>query len=139
MIRRGYSNRLTYGVVAAGATLGILIPPSIAMIIYGNVVGVSITQLFVAGIIPGLLLALLFFVTVVIWSVFVPGATPQGEAFPLRAKAAALLKLLPFVLLITAVLGSLYAGIATPTEAGGVTGSHAAHPAARPADHRQPL
>jgi tripartite ATP-independent transporter DctM subunit len=120
MISRGYSSRLTYGVVAAGATLGILIPPSIAMIIYGNVVGVSITQLFVAGIVPGILLAFLFFVTVLIWSVFVTGATPRGESYPLRGKAVALLKLLPFVLLITAVLGSLYAGIATPTEAGGV-------------------
>ena len=60
MVKRGYSPKLTYGVVAAGATLGILIPPSIAMIIYGNVVGVAVTQLFIAGIVPGLLLSALF-------------------------------------------------------------------------------
>ena len=72
MVKRGYSPKLTYGVVAAGATLGILIPPSIAMIIYGNVVGVAVTQLFIAGIVPGLLLSALFMVLVAIWAFFVP-------------------------------------------------------------------
>ncbi|MDF0749572.1 TRAP transporter large permease subunit [Marinobacter sp. 71-i] len=120
MMRRGYSARLTYGVVAAGATLGILIPPSIAMIIYGNVVGVSITQLFLAGMVPGAILIGLFITTVLVWSVFVPGAAPKEESRRLGEKVASLGKLLPFLILITAVLGSLYAGIATPTEAGGV-------------------
>lgn len=120
MMRRGYSARLTYGVVAAGATLGILIPPSIAMIIYGNVVGVSITQLFLAGMVPGAILIGLFIITVLVWSIFVPGAAPNEEPRPMREKVASLGKLLPFMVLITSVLGSLYAGIATPTEAGGV-------------------
>ena len=118
MVSRGYSPKLTYGVVAAGATLGILIPPSIAMIIYGNVVGVAVTQLFIAGIIPGLLLAALFMVVVAIWSFLIPTAVPDGEAFTLGEKIRAGIGVLPFILLIGAVLGSLYFGIATPTEAG---------------------
>lgn len=120
MVKRGYSPRLTYGVVAAGATLGILIPPSIAMIIYGNVVGVAVTQLFLAGIIPGLLLALLFMVTVFVWGWLVPSAIPVGESYSRQRKLAATVGVLPFLLLITAVLGSLYLGIATPTEAGAI-------------------
>jgi len=120
MVRRGYSNRLTYGVVAAGATLGILIPPSIAMIIYGNVVGVAVTQLFVAGIIPGLLLSAILMVTVFIWAFLVPNAVPEGTAYPASQKIAATVGMLPFLVLIVAVLGSLYFGIATPTEAGAV-------------------
>jgi tripartite ATP-independent transporter DctM subunit len=118
MIKRGYSARLTYGVVAAGATLGILIPPSIAMIIYGNVVGVAVTQLFIAGIIPGLLLAGLFMVVVLFWSLVVPDAVPSGERYSLAEKISSLIGVLPFLILIVAVLGSLYAGVATPTEAG---------------------
>lgn len=120
MTARGYSNRLTYGLVAAGATLGILIPPSIAMIIYGNTVGVPITVLFVAGIVPGLLLAALFTVTVLVWSYISPSSVPVGERYPLSAKLKSLVGVLPFLALITAVLGSLYFGIATPTEAGAV-------------------
>lgn len=120
MVRRGYSPRLTYGVVAAGATLGILIPPSIAMIIYGNVVGVAVTQLFLAGVVPGLLLALLLMVTVVVWGLVSPAAIPHGEAYPLGRKLASAVGVLPFLVLIVAVLGSLYLGIATPTEAGAI-------------------
>lgn len=120
MVGRGYSNRLTYGLVAAGATLGILIPPSIAMIIYGNTVGAPITVLFVAGIVPGLLLAALFSATVVIWSFVSPQSVPKGESYPLADKIRSLVAVLPFIALISAVLGSLYFGIATPTEAGAV-------------------
>ncbi|MCO5070015.1 MAG: TRAP transporter large permease subunit [Rhizobiaceae bacterium] len=120
MTERGYSNRLTYGLVAAGATLGILIPPSIAMIIYGNTVGAPITVLFVAGIVPGFLLAGLFAATVIIWSYISPSAVPVGDAYSLGEKVRALIAVLPFIILITAVLGSLYFGIATPTEAGAV-------------------
>jgi tripartite ATP-independent transporter DctM subunit len=120
MVKRGYSNRLTYGVVAAGATLGILIPPSIAMIIYGNVVGVAVTQLFIAGIIPGLLLSAIFMVSVLVWAFVVPSSVPEGTAYPLRQKLAAVVNVFPFLILIMAVLGSLYFGVATPTEAGAV-------------------
>ncbi len=120
MVRRGYSPRLTYGVVAAGATLGILIPPSIAMIIYGNVVGVAVTQLFLAGIIPGLLLSLLFMVTVFVWGLVSPSAIPKGESYSWSRKLTSTVGVLPFLFLIAAVLGSLYLGIATPTEAGAI-------------------
>jgi tripartite ATP-independent transporter DctM subunit len=120
MTRRGYSIRLSYGVVAAGATLGILIPPSIAMIIYGTTVGAPVTVLFIAGIVPGLLLTLAFMAGVFVWSKLVPGAAPTGEAYTMAEKLRALLGTLPFVVLIVAVLGSLYAGIATPTEAGAI-------------------
>ena len=118
MVKRGYSPKLTYGVVAAGATLGILIPPSIAMIIYGNVVGVAVTQLFIAGIVPGLLLSALFMLVVAIWAYFIPTAVPRGESFSVKEKVTSAVAVLPFILLIAAVLGSLYFGIATPTEAG---------------------
>jgi tripartite ATP-independent transporter DctM subunit len=120
MLKRGYSARLTFGAAAAGATLGILIPPSIAMIIYGNVVGVSVTALFLGGVVPGLLLTLLFIGVVVAWSAFIPGATPRSESFTWRMKFAAVVDLVPIAVLITVVLGSLYAGIATPTEAGAI-------------------
>jgi tripartite ATP-independent transporter DctM subunit len=118
MVKRRYSPRLTYGVVAAGATLGILIPPSIPMIIYGNVVGVPVTLLFLGGIIPGLLLSALFMVTVLVWSFVVPDSVPKGEPYSLSQKLASTIAVLPFLLLIAAVLGSLYYGVATPTEAG---------------------
>ena len=120
MVRRGYSIRLTYGVVAAGATLGILIPPSIAMIIYGTTVGAPVTVLFIAGIVPGLLLTLAFMAGVLVWSKLVAGAAPPGEAYSWQQKIRASLGTLPFAVVILAVLGSLYAGIATPTEAGAV-------------------
>jgi tripartite ATP-independent transporter DctM subunit len=120
MVARGYSSRLTYGVIGAGATLGILIPPSIAMIIYGTTAGVPVTQLFIAGIIPGLLLSACFMAGVFVWSLLQPEATPPGDAYPLGEKIRGSLAVLPFVLIIVAVLGSLYFGIATPSEAGGV-------------------
>ena len=118
MTQRGYSARLTYGVTAAGATLGIMIPPSIAMIIYGSTVGAPIDLLFIAGIVPGLLLAAAFMLAALVWALAVPGAAPKGERYPLGAKLASLVNVVPFATVIVAVLGSLYAGIATPTEAG---------------------
>ncbi|WEX08077.1 TRAP transporter large permease subunit [Chelativorans sp. AA-79] len=120
MTKRGYSQRLTFGVVAAGATLGILIPPSIAMIIYGTTVGVPVTQLFVGGIFPGMLLSLGFMGGVAAWSVLRPTATPRGESFTLAEKLKGTASVLPFAVIILMVLGSLYLGIATPSEAGAV-------------------
>lgn len=120
LVSRGYSPRLTYGLVAAGATLGILIPPSIAMIIYGNIVGVPVTQLFLAGIVPGLCLTGLFMLVVVVWSFVAPSAVPEGRRYSMREKLTSLVNIVPFVLIIGVVLGSLYAGVATPTEAGAV-------------------
>lgn len=118
MIQRGYSPRLTYGVVAAGGTLGILIPPSIAMILYGSLVGESVGALFIAGVIPGLLLVLSFMIVVYVWSMLSKGAAPHGLSYRWGEKLRSLTNMLPFLLLIFGVLGSLYLGVATPTEAG---------------------
>jgi len=120
MIKRGYSPQLTYGVIAAGGTLGILIPPSIAMIIYGTTVGAPITVLFIAGIVPGILLMASFMAAVFVWSITVKGAAPQGQKYTLRDKFEGTIGVLPFLVLIAFVLGSLYLGVATPTEAGGI-------------------
>ena len=90
------------------------------MIIYGTTVGAPITELFVAGILPGLLMMASFMATVLVWSIFVKGAAPKGQSYSLAEKFGALWGVLPFLLLIGAVLGSLYLGIATPTEAGGI-------------------
>jgi len=98
--------------------LGIMIPPSIAMIIYGSTVGAPIDLLFIAGIVPGLLLAVGFMAAALVWSLVVPGSAPKGERYPMGEKLASLVNVLPFATVIVAVLGSLYAGIATPTEAG---------------------
>jgi tripartite ATP-independent transporter DctM subunit len=118
MVRRGYGPRLTYGVIGAGATLGILIPPSIPLIIYGNVVGAPITKLFVGGVVPGILLSLLMMAVVMVWALLVRSSVPAGVAYSWREKGAALWKVLPFAIMISVVLGSMYQGVATPTEAG---------------------
>jgi TRAP transporter, DctM subunit len=120
MIGRGYSPRLTYGVAAAGATLGILIPPSIPMIIYGTTVGASVTHLFMAGVIPGLLLMLCFMALAFAWTMVLPGSAPPARRYTLAEKIAASRGMIPFLLIIVAVLGSMYAGIATPTEAAAI-------------------
>lgn len=120
MIRAGYKPELAYGVLAAGGTLGILIPPSIAMIVYGPLAGVPVTELFIAGIIPGLLMIAAFSLVVLIWTGLDSSAAPAGEGASWREKFIALKGVIPFLVLMIMVLGSLYAGIATPTEAGAV-------------------
>lgn len=120
MINEGYKPELTFGVLAAGGTLGILIPPSIAMIIYGPLAGVPVTQLFVAGIVPGLMMILTFALVAFIWVTLSPSAAPKGHVYPWRERFKSLKGVIPFLLLMALVLGSLYAGIATPTESGAI-------------------
>ena len=124
MIAEGYRPELAYGVLAAGGTLGILIPPSIAMIVYGPLAGVPVTELFMAGILPGLLMILAFAIVVLIWVGLDPSAAPTGRGADPNAEPGArrraLIGVAPFLGLMTLVLGSLYAGFATPTEAGAV-------------------
>lgn len=120
MTQRGYSTRLTYGVTGAGATLGILIPPSIPLIIYGTTVGASVTHLFLAGVIPGLLLMLLFMLTAFVWALIYPNAAPKARAYTMSEKLRGSVGMIPFAVTITCVLGSMYAGIATPTEAAAI-------------------
>ena len=121
MIRRGYRTSLALGATAAGGTLGILIPPSIAMIVYGVITDTSIGHLFMAGIVPGLMLALLLSVTIVIIAIRNPSwAPPVTEVPTTLEKWRALGAVVPVILLATLVIGSIYSGAATPTEAGAV-------------------
>ncbi len=124
--KRGYPDRMAVGTLAGAGTLGLLIPPSIIMIVYGVAANVSIAKLFVAGVLPGLLLGLLFMGYVVVWSLLHPDQIPAASArTSLREKIVASRHLIPVVTLIALVLGSIYAGIATATEAAalGVAGA----------------
>ena len=126
LARRGYPDMISMGSLAGAGTLGLLIPPSIIMIVYGVSADVSIAQLFIAGIIPGILLALVFSTYIAIWSLLHPGQIPPPDApMSLREKLRESRSLIPVVLLIAAVLGSIYTGVATATEAAalGVLGS----------------
>ncbi|KGJ05452.1 TRAP transporter, DctM subunit [Paracoccus halophilus] len=118
---RGYNRRLVAGSLAAGGTLGILIPPSITMIIYATFTETSIARLFAAGLIPGIVLALLYMGFIAIRALINPELAPRSSdrASP-GELGRALLDIVPFVLLIIIVLGSIYGGYATPTEAGAV-------------------
>jgi C4-dicarboxylate transporter, DctM subunit len=119
--KRGYPEFMTVGTLAGAGTLGLLIPPSIIMIVYGVTAEVSISQLFIAGVIPGLLLAGLFMGYVVVWALLNPGKTPAADIrMSLVQKIYASRHLIPAVGLIVLVLGSIYAGIATATEAAAV-------------------
>lgn len=124
--KRNYPEKIIIGTLAGSGTLGLLIPPSIILIIYGVTVEESISKLFVAGIIPGIFLALLFMIYVVMWSLFNKKLMPKTvENFSFRQKIINSAELLPIVILITAVIGSIYTGIATATEAAalGVVGA----------------
>src|SRR5688572_1289679 len=123
---RGYPEGITIGTLAGAGTLGLLIPPSIIMIVYGVAANVSIAQLFIAGVVPGILLAALCSGYVIVWALVNPGAVPVAlERTTVVQKLAASRHLIPVVALIAAVLGSIYAGIATATEAAafGVVGA----------------
>lgn len=123
--RRGYQRRLVLGSVAAGGTLGILIPPSIFFIVFAAIADESVGRLFLAGFFPGIVMSALFMVYVAIRAVIDPGLVPRSpaerqQAAGLGARLLGLLEIWPFFLLMVAVLGSLYGGVATPTEAAGV-------------------
>jgi C4-dicarboxylate transporter DctM subunit len=127
MRNRGYSRRLATGIITAGGTLGILIPPSVTMIVYGLATETSIGKLFIAGIVPGLLMTVLF-------SIWIPVAhsldrkrriasglsLPKAESYSLSEKLAITGKVFPFFIIVAMVLGSLYTGWATPSEAAAV-------------------
>jgi len=126
LAKRGYPEHITIGTLAGASTLGLLIPPSIIMIVYGVAADVSISKLFIGGVLPGILLATLFMGWVVVWSLVNADKIPAADLkTSLREKFAASKNLIPVVLLIAGVLGSIYSGIATATEAAaiGVIGS----------------
>lgn len=121
MRRRGYDADLATGAIAAGGTLGILIPPSITMILYGIASETSIGRLFIAGILPGLLLVGLFMA----WAIFLSWKrgtrlVDHGRIYSLREKLELMPRLLPFIAVIVGVVYALYGGIATPSEAAAV-------------------
>ena len=122
MIKRGYDKSLALGTAAAaGGTLGILIPPSVPMIIYGVLTETSIGDLFIAGILPGIMMAFLFSATVILKVILRPElAPPLKESTPWPVKFRALGGVAPVLVLSVLVIGSIYWGIATPTEAGAV-------------------
>lgn len=116
--KRKYDRRLVAGSLAAGGTLGILIPPSLAMIIYSTFTNTSVAQLFVAGLIPGILLTLLFMAYVAARAIIDPSVAPSDNARPsLRAYLSAIIEVAPMAGLIFITLGCIYFGITTPTEA----------------------
>jgi C4-dicarboxylate transporter DctM subunit len=119
--QRGYPDGISIGSLAGAGTLGLLIPPSIIMIVYGVTAEVSIAQLFIAGVLPGVLLASLFSGYLIWWALRHPEQVPPADApMSLRLKLWESRHLIPVMLLIAAVLGSIYAGIATATEAAAV-------------------
>jgi len=121
LAKRGYPDDKVIGTLAGSGTLGLLIPPSIIMIVYGVTAEVSIAQLFIAGVIPGVLLALLFMGYIAVWALLNPSQVPPADrSTTLIEKLYESRSLIPVVLLIVAVLGSIYAGIATATEAAAV-------------------
>jgi tripartite ATP-independent transporter DctM subunit len=126
LLKRGYHEPMVIGSLAGAGTLGLLIPPSIIMIVYGVAADVSIARLFIAGVLPGVLLVSLFSGYIILWALLNPDKTPPSDmrmSFAKKLYASRLL--IPTVLLIAAVIGSIYAGVATPTEAAvlGVVGS----------------
>ncbi|MEM7544681.1 MAG: TRAP transporter large permease [Pseudomonadota bacterium] len=116
----GYDPKLFSGAIAAGGTLGIMIPPSINLIVYGFLTQTSIPQLFLAGLVPGLGLALAFIVAVAIICMIYPGLGGARRVFSLNQMLGALVHLLPIILLFTMIIGTIYQGWATPTEAAAV-------------------
>ena len=120
MIRHGYTPRFATGVVAGSSVLGMMIPPSLLLILFGILAEQSIGDLFIAGIGPGLLLALFFSVGIIAMAIFTPGfvGTPDEADIPSLPRADLIKKALPIASLIILVLGGIYAGIFTPVEAG---------------------
>ena len=124
--KRNYPEKILLGSLAGSGTLGLLIPPSIILIIYGVTVQESIAKLFIAGIFPGIMIALIFMIYVIVWSLINKKIMPKSfENFSFIEKIKRSKQLLPVILLILAVIGSIYTGIATATEAAslGVVGA----------------
>ena len=119
MMTKGYNERMLLGSVCAGGTLGILIPPSINMIIYGSISNTSIGKLFIAGVIPGILLAVSFSVVIGVIAIIKPswvGGTVEPKT-PFMDKLRTIPAFLPAAVIVFAIMGSIYLGWATPTEA----------------------
>jgi tripartite ATP-independent transporter DctM subunit len=118
LLKRGYDEKMAIGTLAGSGTLGLLIPPSIILIIYATVTEQSIARLFIAGVIPGIMLAVLFMGFIIVWALLNKSRMPPPDPpVPLRERLAASRRLIPIILLILGVIGSIYGGLASATEA----------------------
>lgn len=115
-----YSDRLATGTIAAGGTLGIMIPPSVPLVIYGIIAEQDIGKLFIAGILPGLLLVGAFMLTIAIWTAFRPELAPPSDPLPASERRGAIRAVIPVLGLFVLVLGGIYGSVFTPTEAAGI-------------------
>jgi C4-dicarboxylate transporter DctM subunit len=123
MRRYGYSRGLRLGLIAAAGTLGILIPPSIIMIFYGMITNTSIGKLYIAALIPGILLVVIYSLVVVAWSIIYPKSfptVPKEELFTFKEKWVSLKGPIPIFLIFIFIMGGIYTGVFSPTEAAGV-------------------
>jgi tripartite ATP-independent transporter DctM subunit len=121
LTKRGYDENMIIGTLAGSGTLGLLIPPSIILIVYGVATDQSIARLFVAGVIPGIILVGLFMGYVIVWAMMNPKATPDERVdMSFFDKLWASRTLIPIILLIGGVIGSIYSGVASPTDAAAV-------------------
>ncbi|MDP3242765.1 MAG: TRAP transporter large permease subunit, partial [Reyranella sp.] len=120
MLRQGYDPRLASGVVAISGTLAMLIPPSVALVLYGVIADISVGKLLIAGVIPGLIVTLAIMLTVYVIVLFDPKAAPTAVSVPWRAKLASLKELGPMLLLFGLITVCIYTGLSTPTEASAI-------------------
>jgi len=118
--KRSYDRRIAIGSLAGAGTLGLLIPPSIMMIVYGALTASSIGQLFAAGIIPGLMIAVLFMIYIGVAALRQPLIAPPSQAFTWRQRIMGIVQMIPMGSIIMLVLGLIYLGITTPTEAAAI-------------------
>src|SRR5471030_2409346 len=125
MRRYGYPQSFATGVIAAGGTLGAMLPPSTVLEVYGIITEQDIGKLFIAGIIPGILAASMYMITVTLIGALRPGFLPSGPRTPWPERLAALREIWAMLLLFVFVIGGMYGGLFTPTEAGGMGASGA--------------
>ncbi|WP_455834237.1 TRAP transporter large permease [Pseudarthrobacter siccitolerans] len=118
MIRAGYRPSLAMGSTAMAGTLGQVIPPSILLVIYAGVAETPVGPQLLAGIVPGVALAFLFAIVIILWAVISPSTAPRGARYPWKERLASLVGLVPMLILIFIVLGGIYFGVFTATEAG---------------------
>ena len=120
MRRFGYADELAAGCVASGGGLGMIMPPSVVLIVYGVLTEQSIGELFVAGILPAILVTFLFILAILFWCILFPGQGPRGESFPWMVRIKSLLDLSETLIVFVLVMGGLFIGLFTPTEAAAV-------------------
>lgn len=118
--KRNYDDRMTLGSLAAGGTLGILIPPSITMIVYGAIGEVSVGQLFAGGIIPGIMFSVMFMIYIGIRAARNPTIAPKETAFSISGLVQSFVDLWPIIILMGIILGGIFGGVFTPTEAAAI-------------------